>query len=70
MNINPDYGNEYTVALKLATEATEKLNSYLTQLDHDPKRSHFLAQEERKLLEEERRALDRYRLASHNYFGE
>lgn len=70
MTLNTEYEQEYNEALKAAAKATRELNAYLDSLEQDDKRTHYLTQEEGRLLEQEHEALERYHTASKNYFGE
>lgn len=71
MTLNTEYEQEYNEALKVAAKATRELNAYLDSLEQDDEgHTHYLTQEEGRLLEQEQEALERYRTASKNYFGE
>jgi len=70
MTLNPKYKQKYTEALKKAAEATRELNDYIASLERGgDDHVHYLSQEEGHLLEKERTAIDRYHIASKNYFG-
>jgi hypothetical protein len=71
MTLNPEYEQEYNEALKAAAKATRELNVYLDSLEeNDGDHTHYLTQEEGRLLDQERQAIDRYHTASKNYFGQ
>ncbi len=71
MRLNTEYEQEYNEALRILAQATQELNSYLVSSErNNNERVHYITEDEGLLLDSEHEALESYRSASKNYFGE